>query len=270
MGELPPFSPILNKLMATLAAEDVSFAKLAELIEKDTVLAGNVLRMVNSALYGRRGAINSVRHAVSLMGLVKLRNSVMSLSISRIWSGARTPKGWSGAQFNLHAVATAVMCDLLAQRGPIAYPEGGFVSGLLHDLGLLLIAISLPVEYEAIRQLHEEGGMSIADAEMEVIGLDHSEISAAALADWNLPEPIQKAVRYRRQPERQTAELVPLSRALQLAEQLVDCRGIPVLPHGQPVEDQTAEMIASLGFEIALGQLLDDFDREFEPMRSFF
>lgn len=256
--------------MATLAAEDVSFAKLAELIEKDTVLAGNVLRMVNSALYGRRGAINSVRHAVSLMGLVKLRNSVMSLSISRIWSGARTPKGWSAAQFNLHAVATAVMCDLLAQRGPIAYPEGGFVSGLLHDLGLLLIAISLPVEYEAIRQLHDQDGLSIEDAEMEVIGLDHSEISAAALADWNLPEPIQKAVRYRRQPERQTGEQIPLSRALRLAEQLVECRGIPVLPNDHEPADDTAGALATLGFETDPDQLLADFDREFEPMRSFF
>ena len=92
LGDLPPFSPILNKLLATLADEDVSFARLAELIEKDTVLAGNVLRLVNSALYGRRGTISSVRHAVSLMGVVKLRNSAMTLSVSRMWSQAKTPK----------------------------------------------------------------------------------------------------------------------------------------------------------------------------------
>src|SRR6202795_1390208 len=42
-GQLPPFSPILNRLIASLAQEDVSFAKVADLIEKDTVLAGNVL-----------------------------------------------------------------------------------------------------------------------------------------------------------------------------------------------------------------------------------
>ena len=51
MWQLPPFSPILNRLLATLAREDVSFLKIADLIEKDTVLAGNVLRLVNSALY---------------------------------------------------------------------------------------------------------------------------------------------------------------------------------------------------------------------------
>ncbi|MGH9594428.1 MAG: HDOD domain-containing protein, partial [Bryobacteraceae bacterium] len=48
-GKLPPFSPILNKLLASLAGEDVSFTKLGDLIEKDTVVAGNVLHLVNSA-----------------------------------------------------------------------------------------------------------------------------------------------------------------------------------------------------------------------------
>ena len=58
MSKLPPFSPVLNKLMASLADEDVSFAELAALIEKDTILAGSVLRLVNSAFYARRGTVN--------------------------------------------------------------------------------------------------------------------------------------------------------------------------------------------------------------------
>ena len=215
LGELPPFSPLLNKLLATLADEDVSFAEVAELIEKDTVLAGNVLRMVNSALYGRRGTISSVRHAVSLMGVMKLRNSAMTLSVSQMWSVAKTPKGWSAVQFNLHAVATAVMSDLLAQKVPAQYAEGAFIAGLLHDIGLLLIAISLPKEYESIRGLFLEGDKSLPEAEREVLGLDHAELSAAALAEWNLPEPIQKAVRYHKQPERQTTDELTLSRAIE-------------------------------------------------------
>ncbi|MGB9604683.1 MAG: HDOD domain-containing protein, partial [Bryobacteraceae bacterium] len=61
LDRLPPFSAILNRLLASLAREDVSFAELASLIEKDTVLAGNVLRLVNSALYSLPGTVNSVR-----------------------------------------------------------------------------------------------------------------------------------------------------------------------------------------------------------------
>jgi HD-like signal output (HDOD) protein len=91
LSALPPFSPILSRLLATLAAEDVSFAVLGDLIEKDTVAAGNILHLVNSALYARRGTISSVRHAVSLLGVNKLRNAVLGMSIARVWNRVKMP-----------------------------------------------------------------------------------------------------------------------------------------------------------------------------------
>ena len=86
LGKLPPFSPILNKLLASLAGEDVSFSKLGDLIEKDTVVAGNIMHLVNSALYARRATITSVRHALALLGMDKVRNTLLGMSISRMWS----------------------------------------------------------------------------------------------------------------------------------------------------------------------------------------
>ncbi len=88
MNRLPAFSPILNKLVATLADESVSFAVVGELIEKDAVLAGRVLRVVNSAIYGSRSQVNSVRHAVSMIGIQKLRNFSLGFLVSTMWSRA--------------------------------------------------------------------------------------------------------------------------------------------------------------------------------------
>src|SRR5580658_3313142 len=135
LGQLPPFSPILNRLIASLAHEDVSFAKIADLIEKDTVLAGNILRLVNSALFGLPGTINSIRHAVSLLGITKLRNATLSMSVARMWNQLKTPPGWSTARFNLHSVGVAIMADLIGQRVAVGYAEGAFAAGLFHDLG---------------------------------------------------------------------------------------------------------------------------------------
>jgi len=270
LGDLPPFSPILNKLLATLADEDVSFARLAELIEKDTVLAGNVLRLVNSALYGRRGTISSVRHAVSLMGVVKLRNSAMTLSVSHIWNKAKTPKSWSAAQFNLHAVASAVLADLLAQKTRVQYPEGAFVAGLLHDIGLLLIAISLPEEYEEIRRIHEEEALSLPDAEKQVLGFDHAEVSANALAEWNLPEPIQKAVRYQWEPQHQISDDVPLSRLLNITERVINAQGIVVLATNNDDLDPPEVVLEPLGLGDQAEAIMGQFQTEFDTIRAFF
>jgi hypothetical protein len=128
LDQLPPFSPVVNSLMASLADEDVSFAHLASVIERDSVLAGNVLRLVNSALYGRRGTISSVRAAVSILGLTKLRNYVLGLSVARIWAKAKTPPSWDMERFNLHGTAVAVLADLIVQKGPFDYPEGAFAA----------------------------------------------------------------------------------------------------------------------------------------------
>src|SRR5580700_727079 len=91
LDKLPPFSPVLTRLLATLADEDVSFGELAGIIETDAVLAGNLLRVVNSPLYGRIATINSVKHAVAIMGSVKIRNLVLGMSVSRRWAGAQVP-----------------------------------------------------------------------------------------------------------------------------------------------------------------------------------
>src|SRR5437016_1081225 len=100
VDKLPRFSPLVSRLLATLADEDVSFGELAGIIQTDAVLAGNLLRVVNSPLYGRSSTINSVRHAVAIMGSIKIRNLVLGLSVSRRWAGAHVPSKWDARRFN--------------------------------------------------------------------------------------------------------------------------------------------------------------------------
>jgi HD-like signal output (HDOD) protein len=268
---LPPFSPILNRLLASLANDDVSIPKLADLIEKDTVVAANVLHLVNSALYARRGTVNSVRHALSLLGLNKLRNAVLGMSITRMWNQVRTPPAWSMARFNLHSVAAALLADALAQKVPVAYPEGAFVAGLLHDMGQLLIAIGLPDQYSQIMERAQTEGCSTADAERDVLGFTHSELSAEALVAWNLPVPIQEAVRdHHFSAAAAVGGVLPLTIVVSAADRYVNSTGASILPSpGVVVPDSSA--LACLGLKAeAQSSLLVDFETEFANMKSFF
>jgi HD-like signal output (HDOD) protein len=272
LGELPPFSPILNRLLASLANEEVSFVKLGDLIEKDPVMAGNLLHLVNSALYARRGSINSVRHALSLLGINKLRNAVLGMSITRMWNQVRTPSSWSMARFNMHSSACAILSDLLAQRLNVNYAEGAFVAGLLHDVGRLLIALGLTEEYGRILQMHESEGKALVFCEMELTGLTHPELSAKALEIWNLPEPIQNAVRYHHDPASDPSAKggeVMLSRVLDAANQYVNSMGVSILKICPDVADPT--LVESLGLPAEqLQTVLADFKTEYDAMSAFF
>jgi HD-like signal output (HDOD) protein len=273
LGELPPFSPILNKLLASLAQDDVSFIKLGDLIEKDPVVAGNLLHLVNSALYARRGSINSVRHALSLLGINKLRNVVLGMSITRMWNQVRTPPSWSMARFNMHSAAAGILSDLLAQRLTVQYAEGAFVAGLLHDVGRLLVALGLPEEYERILQMHETERKPLLECEMQVLGFTHPELSAEALAFWNLPQPIQNAVRHHHSPQLDASGLSPdevtMSRVLDAANQYVNSTGVSILKKCPDTADGT--LVESFGLSAErLEGVLADYKTEFDAMSSFF
>lgn len=268
LDRLPPFSPILNRLLATVAKGEVSFAELSELIEKDTVVTGNVLRLVNSPLYSFRGTVNSVRHAVAILGLSRLRNFALSLSISRMWTRAATPPGWSGASFNIHSVAVGVLADLLAEQAQVPYPEGGFVAGLLHDIGKLLIATSLPEEYQAIQQLLGAPERGACDCEREAIGITHAELSGLALARWNLPIPIQLATTFHHAPESADQGRRHLAHIVNAADALANSMGHCVQPQSEAKPQ--ADPVAALGIADRLPAVMEKFEIEFQSMKSFF
>ena len=253
---LPPFSPILNRLLATLADEDVSFARLAALIEKDTVLAGNVLRVVNSAAYGFRGRVTSVAHAVAIMGMTQLRNTALACSVVRMWRGVPGVPTWSMADFNLHSLATAIFSDQLAARVDVHYPEGAFVAGLFHDFGKLMIAFGLPAEYEAIYAAADHEGDE--ERERELLGVTHADLSALALDRWNLPRPVRIGVAFHHDPQSAPPDSRGDSR-FSLAD-IVSCADAVV--HGNP------EALGMLDLEAHAEILLVDFNREYESVKS--
>ena len=272
LGKLPPFSPILNKLLASLAGEDVSFAKLGDLIEKDTVVAGNILHLVNSALYSRRATITSVRHALALLGMDKVRNTLLGMSISRMWSQVKTPPIWSMVRFNRHSASVAILSDQIASRIPAAvYPEGAFVGGLLHDLGRLLIALGLPDEFPRVLKLHEQSDRSWTECERELLGFTHADLSAEALQKWDFPDQVQIAVRdHHSPPAFHAGGTVALSAVINAANQYVNSTGESIVA-SKLVGAEDAGAIAALGIpEESVAKLLADFKSEHAAMSAFF
>jgi HD-like signal output (HDOD) protein len=287
LHSLPPFSPILSRLLASLAEEDVSFAKLADLVEKDTVVAGNLLHLVNSAAYARRGTVSSVRHALSVLGTNKLRNAVLGMSVARMWNNTRMPATWSMARFNLHSAAVAILCDLIVQRVSAQCPEGAFTAGLLHDTGRLLIAMGLPAEHDQIAALQDRELISLVECEQRVLGFTHPDLSARALRFWNLPEPIQAAAAGHHPAAAphspgENTELAALQRSLAAggklplasvvaaANQFVNSTGVSIASvPGSPCGDPAN--LAALGLEATVQDgLLAEFKGEFDAMSPFF
>jgi len=265
LDRLPPFSPVLDRLLATIASEDVSFAEIGLLVENDTVLAANVLRLVNSALYGFQGTVNSVRHGLAILGVTRLRNLALSLSMARLWTG-RAASGWSPAAFNTHSVACGILADLLAQETDVPYPEGAFVAGLLHDIGKMLLATSVPAEYAEIERLMAAQNRSVEECEFDVIGTTHSELSGLALRKWNVPQPIARAAAFHHRHEEAGAP-PQLAETIWRADRLAAFAGDASPSYFEDPEDRSC--LERETSEPRMHRLLDIFALEFGVLKAF-
>jgi HD-like signal output (HDOD) protein len=115
--------------------------------------------------------------------------------------------------------------------------------------------------------MHEHG-RPLLECELEVTGLTHPELSAEALAHWNLPEPIQNAVRLHHNPKLD-ASPIALSQVLDAANQYVNSMGVSIFKTCPENADPT--LIEGLGLPAEQVQtVLADFKTEYEAMSAFF
>jgi HD-like signal output (HDOD) protein len=233
VDRLPLFSVVLKHALELFSAGDgLSFAALADTIEQDVVIAGNILAVANSALYGRHGAAVSVRAAIARLGTHKTRNALLGLSIAKAFRSVKIPGKWSSARFNAHSLATATLSDLLVQHKLVADSEWAFTAGLLHDVGLLLIGAGLPSQFLALQD------SAIADHQLvhherKLLGFTHFDLSADLLASWNCPPSVQEAARFCERPSFEYCAPFSLGAAVKTASLLADADGLRTFPSNQ-------------------------------------
>ena len=269
LRSLPPFSPVFNKLLGSLAKEDISVSELGDWIEKDAIIAGQLLRTVNSSAYGLRGTVASVRHAIAVLGIAKLRNLTLGLSVLRVFSLARTPKSWSTARYNLHSSACAILADQLALYRATEFGEGAFVAGLMHDIGRLVIAVGLTPEHEAIQQMELATGTPVWWCEQEILGFSHAELSGLILERWNLPKPIQVAVETHHFLPCSTNGFAPLGQIVSLADDLTNQMGICIKQSRREVTE-IGPVLEQHGWGEVSEKITKTFVTEFQAMRGAF
>jgi len=186
---------VVIKLRRMMDSPSMSAAVVGNEIGKDQVLAAKVLRLVNSGFYGIRTPITTITQAMVLLGFDVVKTLILSASVldilelmNRYLSGL-----WE------HSVATARVANALADRLKLPNPEEIAVSGLLHDLGKVVIAQRFPNEHREIRAIVDARNCLQVEAELEVLGVTHSKIGMWLLKRWGLPAKLVYPIAYHTQ-----------------------------------------------------------------------
>lgn len=190
---------IYTRLTEAIANPRASTAQIADIIASDPALTARLLRLVNSAFYAFSSRIDTVQHAVLLIGTQPIHDLALATSVLNVFPGI--PRELvSMRSFWEHCIATGVTARTLATYRNERRAERFFVAGVLHDIGrLLLFALRPEVARAALTRSRTEGEPLIV-AEHAAFGFDHSEAGDAILEAWKLPEDLQAIVRCHHAP----------------------------------------------------------------------
>ena len=200
---LPVFPAVALKTLALTSNEEVSFQLLEKLVSSDQVLAGNLLRVANSALFSPARVISGVRLALSYIGLEAARKVLMAAVLQPLFASGKLKELWR------HSLEMAELAERMARLSGQVNPEEAFLCGLVHDVGrLALERLSGEVPLAHARMV-AKGGCPVF-AELVLCRFEHGELGSDILRVWNFPEHLIEAIRYHHQPEQSDSQMASL------------------------------------------------------------
>ena len=201
VSSFPSMPRAAIKLRELLAKEDVAVDEIVEILRHDPGLATNVLRLANSAFFGVPRKVETLKHAVTLLGIKRFAQIAVSASMSKAMETAVEGYDLSPGELWLHSIAVSRTAEVLARHKKFAETNDVFTPALLHDMGKLVLGQFVKEERHKFERITAKG-LPLDVAEHMVLGTDHAEIGALILARWSFPDDIVNAVRWHHNPER--------------------------------------------------------------------
>jgi len=174
------------RLKEILATHDYSLQEVAQLIVYDPGMTARLLRMVNSAYFGFAAKIDTVNHAVSILGVQQIEDVILTTSIADAL-GDYECEHLDIKQFWMRSVYRAIAARELASVCNLMDGEHMFVAGLLSGIGHLIMYQSVPVLAQQAQRQADESGQPLHQVERDLIGFDHAGVASLLMQNWKLP-----------------------------------------------------------------------------------
>ncbi len=194
-NKLPSLPHVLVKILQACRDKDISFDSLSEIISQDASLTTKVIKAANSPVYGRARHLNSLKHTLMFLGFDTIKSIAITASIKQFFSEYNNQKTHFLKTFWHRSLSCATISRSLAELTSYQYPEEAYISGLLHDIGKLIIEPRADEEYKLYKH-NTFPADTILKQEQQIAGISHPELAAIMLEKWNMPDVICDAIRY--------------------------------------------------------------------------
>ncbi|MBV5336684.1 MAG: HDOD domain-containing protein [Deltaproteobacteria bacterium] len=189
-GDLPTIPVVATKVLQLMEDENSTAEDLARVVESDPAVAARVLKMSNSSFYGAQRQIQTLPHAVMMLGFVTLKGVVVAASVKQVYH----PYGLTEKLLWEHSFGAGLAARLIAAELRQINPEEAFLGGLFHDIGKQIMNFLDKNKFQEVMQRCYNDGTPFKDAEQSLFHYTHEEAGALVIKKWNFPEHLMKAV----------------------------------------------------------------------------
>lgn len=207
---LPSIPTVVIEILDLCEREDVSISEIAKVLAFDPAITTKVLRIANSAFYGTRKEVTTLERAISIMGINSTLSLALSFSLVRNLQQSRK-SGFDHKAYWRRSAVTATAAKALFELPNEMGEEELFLSGLLQDIGMLVLNEAAPEIYGSLTVSAEGRHNRLVELEMESLGTDHGSVGAWMLERWKLPENIMGSLAESHNPNLHVTENGPAS-----------------------------------------------------------
>ncbi len=204
ISKMPSLPTSVAKVVEICDRPTTSPNDLNRVISLDPVLAGQVLKLVNSAYYFMKDQVTSLTRAIIMLGINTVKNLVLCKAIFEIVGKKTSFKVLSMDDFWTHSICVGVTSKLLsAEQGiPITDQEEYFLAGLLHDLGKIPLSNLFPEDYHEVLDSFQKKQALLYNAENLILNINHCEVGGMIGKKWKLNDTINEALSHHHDPDK--------------------------------------------------------------------
>ena len=184
---------VIVKALNIMKKPTASMKELGDIVMFDQSLTIKILALVNSAYYGFSQQISSFNIALSLLGMVKVKNIIVAVAMKPMMSNQGDKELWK------HSMRVAAGCEYLANLTKIMDSDEAFISGFVHDVGKMVLHMANEKLYTKVISAVADGA-DILDAERKYFDSDHVKTGSLLAKRWQLPILLANIISYHHNP----------------------------------------------------------------------
>lgn len=184
---------VIVKALNVMKKPTASMKELGDIVMFDQSLTIKILALVNSAYYGFSQQISSINIALSLLGMVKVKNIIVAVAMKPMMSNQGDKELWK------HSMRVAAGCEYLANVTKVMDSDEAFIAGFVHDVGKIVLHMTNQKLYTKVLNAVEVG-TNILDAERKYYDSDHVKTGSLLAKRWQLPILLANIISYHHAP----------------------------------------------------------------------